>query len=292
MELIPLIHLALVAAVLLSLSSLVVAFFSRRFARFLAVSAVGCLAAFVLLILKMNRWQYDDLPRALRAAPSVTYFAAGALAVALVGGLFPLAPKGDTPTPAVKWSRRFVLTFVGFPLLCLACYGGWWLRETQRGGQKTHALLNGDPGARIKRLQLDSQMRRVICTDPAVLRYLEECFRASDSKRRARGGYYYDLTVEYEGGGRDSFYTDWFKGGVSVSPGDYDDGPRYVIAFSLPLPPDLEEVVRFLRKPHQEVQGQVLIVEPGGTHHELDRSLIPGSDRVAPIQRQGPPVPD
>src|SRR6185437_2566222 len=94
----------------------------------------------------------------------------------------------------------------------VAGYGVVQLIEGWRGEQKTIALLSGEPNVRLKRLQIDYQQRRLVCTDPEVLRYLEERLRNHDPHYRELGTTY-ELSLSFEGGGNQSFFTYWSNSG-------------------------------------------------------------------------------
>jgi hypothetical protein len=89
-----------------------------------------------------------------------------------------------------------------------AVYGIAQLVEGRRGEQKTCALLSGDMNVRLQRIQIDYQQRRVICTDPEVLRYLEERFRRHEPEPDFLGTTY-QLSLTYDGGGAQAFTSYW-----------------------------------------------------------------------------------
>jgi hypothetical protein len=280
MELIPLIVLMLGAAVLFSLMALATAFFNRRGGITLAALALCAAAAVPLLILAANRWSIFWLPRAMVDGwPPLTPLCGGAILLSLVAALVPLAPDPAEAAQAgaVRRNRRLVFAFVVLPLLVLLGLGGLRLAAGWRGEGKTRALLSGDEGVHLERLRIEWGQRRVICTDPQALRHLEERFRHRDDPnpifpRKRHGSYVW--TLYYEGGGSHTFLTYLYDGGVELSLDDPDGWTTHVVPLPGPLPPPLDEVIKFLHQPPDEVKGTVLIVEAQGIRREFDGSLV------------------
>jgi hypothetical protein len=146
-----------------------------------------------------------------------------------------------------------------------------------QGLSKAQALVQGDQTVALESVQIDSQQRRVVCTDPVALRYLEDCLRHSDPDRKAWGTSY-RVQFRFVGGGTLDAFTYWSEDGFSISMPDEDGTgehwPTRGIVFQPPLPLAVAEMVDFLEHPRQEVKSNVLILEPGGTRREFDRALV------------------
>ena len=146
-----------------------------------------------------------------------------------------------------------------------------------QGLSKAQALVRGDQAVVLESVQIDSQQRRVVCTDPVALRYLEDCLRHSDPDRKAWGTSY-RVQFRFVGGGTLDAFTYWSGDGFSISMPDEDGTgehwPTRGIVFQPPVPPAVEEMAAFLERPWQEVKGTVLFLKPGGTRREFERALV------------------
>lgn len=115
-----------------------------------------------------------------------------------------------------------------------------------RGKAAAFALLNGDKRPRIVRMEIEGQQRKVICTDPAVLRYLEDCFR-NCNRRELPGGYSYEIKLFFEDGTRFSGSSYWcldgFKTRVFADP--YFP-PTHDIELQSPMPDRVQRMIQFL----------------------------------------------
>jgi hypothetical protein len=277
MGLIPLMLLAVGGAGLFSVIGFFAAFFHRGTARVCAALSFGAAALFALLILMGNRWDFSWLLSVLREWSPSNRVVYSSLLLSLVAAFIPLrraggtAPDGTRGKESPRWG---IFALACLTALLLLGYGVMQLIEERRGEQKTFALLAGDPSVRFERFQIDYQQRRVICTDPEVLRYLEERFRRHD-RHRLELGTTYQLAIDYQGGGHHAFGTYWSESGdFSLSlPEHGDGGPSHGILLTRPRPRPLEEMIRFLCQ-KEGVAGVVLILEPGGVHRERDQFLV------------------
>jgi hypothetical protein len=276
MEFVPLLVLLIALGAIASLASLTTAFFSRRIARVLASLAGGAVLASGLTILATNKWDLYWLVSVLASGlPPVLLLWASVL-LSLIAAVVPLAPSPDGKLLArgIVRNRWFVCLFVCIPILLLAGWGGLQINDDWVGDQKTRALVSGSQQVRFARVQIDYQQRRVICTDPVVLRYLEERFR-NHGQPRNDPSTTYQLTIEYEGGGRHAFGTYWYENGFSLALLDDENGDGHIgISLPRPLPSQVEEIVQFLGEPWRQVKGTVLVVEPGSIHRHYDQSLV------------------
>ena len=146
-----------------------------------------------------------------------------------------------------------------------------------QGLSKAQALVQGDQTVALESVQIDSQQRRVVCTDPVALRYLEDCLRRSDPDRK-RWDTTYRVQFRFVGGGILDAFSYWSGDGFSISMPDEDGTgehwPTRGIVFQPPVPPAVEEMAAFLERPWQEVKGTVLFLKPGGTRREFERALV------------------
>jgi hypothetical protein len=278
LEFVPLLVLALAVAGAGSVVAFFAGFFHRLTARACAVAALAADACFAFVILAGNRWSLDSLLRVLLTPTPLIGVVYGSALLALVAAFAPLRREGRPATGGEQQRGR--PRWALFALACLAAmlavgYGVAQFAEGHRGERKTAALLAADPDVRVERFQIDHQQRRVVCTDPEVLRYLEERFRRND-RGAGGGGVSYRLTLRYETGGTHAVETTWADDGdFSLSLSD-DDGfaDRVGVALARPRPAAVDELVEFLDKDWKEVKGTVLILEAGGTRRERDESLV------------------
>lgn len=221
--------LPLGAMALLSLCAFFAAFFNRTATRVLAGLSLGIAGLFLLLILQTNRWNFEWLFFLLRQAslPFIVLYAS--VLLSFVAVLAPLR-RGEKISPSMgKEPAR--PRWVVFGIACgvttlLAGFGMAQLVDSWRGEWKTIALLSGDANVRLIRLQVDYQQRRLVCSDPIVLRYLEERFRKYDPNRRELGTTY-QMSLSYEGGGTRSFATYWGDSGdFALFIGDAGEGGK------------------------------------------------------------------
>ncbi len=150
--------------------------------------------------------------------------------------------------------------------------------QWQLGVQKAEALFQGNPGMRLKSVEIEFQQRRVLCSDPTALRYFEQCLSAGAKHDFDEGGVTYRLRLRFVGGGQVGTQTFWLKDGFCLflpyQETDAGVRPKVSVAFSPPVPTAFTEIVDFLNRPYQEVKGVVLILESGGIRREFDRSLV------------------
>jgi hypothetical protein len=167
---------------------------------------------------------------------------------------------------------------IGVAVIALAGIALFVTDESDSPGRsKAQALVGGDQAVALESVQIDSQQRRVVCTDPVALRYLEDCLRHSDPDRK-RWDTTYRVQFRFVGGGILDAFTYWSGDGFSISMPDEDGTgehwPTRGIVFQPPVPPAVEEMAAFLERPWQEVKGTVLFLEPGGTRREFERALV------------------
>jgi hypothetical protein len=165
--------------------------------------------------------------------------------------------------------------------VALGTYGVWCGvegRHAQVGVAKLEALLRGDPTPQLESVEIDYQQRRVRCSDPDALRYLERCFREGDKRPGLGGGTWYRLRLRFAGGGQVDATTYWsdnrFRLYMPYQEPDTGEEPRVRVAFRPSVPVPVAEMLAFLDRPWQEVKGVVLVVEPGGVRREFERSLV------------------
>jgi hypothetical protein len=282
-------------AVLFGVLALPAAFLSRAAGKWVALLTLGSVALCYCFVLWAGGWDVGWLLYTLVRPDFVWYngillFAA---TVGLVAAVIPFAPSRligegmlDQERKAIRRRRIVVFLLLGLPIIGLLGYGGWYWRETQLGRSKTVALLSGDAAIRFRRFEFDrGGQRRLICSDPEVLRYLEQRFR-----EHGRGpanqfdGDGYQFTVWYADGGTDSFDSRVSTGGLSLSvpvtsdgrPSHaliWDYGPNYFTEWVAPRPPGLEEMVRFLRADEVPADN-VLILDADGVRRERVPSII------------------
>src|SRR5262249_43355651 len=146
------------------------------------------------------------------------------------------------------------------------CIANW--RAGQLGIKRTEELLAGDAEAQLASFEICYQQRRVHCSDPDALRYLERCLRDGDRRRGFGGGVTYLLRLRFVGGANLDARTYGSDGGFSFympyQETDTGEEPRARVVFKPPVPPAVAELVAFLDRPWQEVKGVVLVIEPGG----------------------------
>jgi hypothetical protein len=270
--------LPLGAMALLSIGAVFAAFFSRTAAKVCAGVAVGLAALLLLVILAENRWDLAWLLFLLREATPPILVIYGSVILSVVAVAVPLRrpgavrPDGERTPARPRWilfALALGITLAG------AVYGIAQLAEGRRGEEKTRALLSGDANVRLQRIQIDYHQQRVICTDPEVLRYLEERFRRHEPEPDFLGTTY-QLSLTYDGGGTQAFASYWTDtGDFNLFLGEPGEGGKgHGIRLTHPRPRGVEELITFLVKSHRDVAGSVLILEAGGTRMERDESLV------------------
>ncbi|MBA4191277.1 MAG: hypothetical protein C0467_25120 [Planctomycetaceae bacterium] len=152
------------------------------------------------------------------------------------------------------------------------------LAEEDLGVRKTEALLQRRQTTHLRAIQIDNQQRRVRCSDPTILRYLEEYAQGGECAPDL-GGVTYQLQLQFHDGGTVSVTSYWFPGGFKFFlPDDIPAGdggtPRGVVLFKPPIPESMNTLIRFLDDPVAVARGTVLILDAGGIRKEYDRSLI------------------
>jgi hypothetical protein len=137
--------------------------------------------------------------------------------------------------------------------------------SANRGETAAFAILNGDMRTRIVRMEIEGQQRKVICTDPAVLRYLEDCFRNSN-RRKLPSGYSYEIKLFFEDGSRFSGDSYWCNEGFQTRVfGDAYFPPTHDIELQSPIPDTVRRMVEFLNEMgHSWKPRELLILNPEG----------------------------
>lgn len=266
------------AAALLSIMAVFAAFFNRTAAKLCVGGTLGIIALFLLLIMMENRWNFGWMLFLLMEASWPFLIMYGSLLLSAVAIWAPLRrpglirPDGTVGFGRPKW--RLLLLASGITVMGTAYGVSQWI-DGQRGEEKTRKLLAGDRNLLLSQMGVEYQQRRVICTDPEVLRYMEERFRTHEPDPQFLGTSY-ELLLTYEGGGSQAFYCYCNDtGDINVYLGEPGEGGiGHGIHFTHPRPRGVEELVSFLLKPYREVAGSVLILEAGGSRIEQDKSLI------------------
>jgi hypothetical protein len=252
--------------------SVFAAIFSREVARVFAALCIGAICCSELLTAGSNRWNIGYLGFVPVEPSSAFGFYFGSVLLSLVAAFVPLRYEDPSKprTYRLRWGL-FVLVYV--PMLLLVAYAAVEFIGYIGGHDKTRALLHGDKDVRLARFEIDNNQRRVICTDPEVLRYLES--RMSQNERRYReSGIGYQMTVHYEGGGNHSFLADWTDHDVALYPEGGDGRVPNLILLPRPMSPRVEELIEFLMSELRISAGKVMILEPGGIRYERNERLI------------------
>jgi hypothetical protein len=145
-----------------------------------------------------------------------------------------------------------------------------------RGREKAAALFGGAEDVELERFEIEYQQRRVVCSDPVALRFLEECLRRGDT-RCAQPGTSCRFRLWFSGGGAFKAETYWFAGGFSIRMPDRAAGGlhgRHGVCLPKPMPSQVKEMVDSLDRPWEEVRGTVLVLEPAGVRREHDITLV------------------
>jgi hypothetical protein len=260
------------AMLILAWLALLVAFFSRTLAKWLVGFAAGIFSLIVILVILENRGNIVFSLIALFGFYPMCAFTNATLALSVFALWARLRypevalPDGQIFRGRPRWRWFFLILIM---TVAIAGYGFSVVRDWNRGEAKTIALLAGDTTLRIRRFEISGQQRKVICTDPDVLRYLEFQLRNHDAEQRF-GGNSYLLLLRYEGGGTDTLSTygpdeDRFCLYVG-EPGE--GGKPHGIRMSKPRPKGIDDLLSFFRRPAQDATGRVLILEPGWSHIE------------------------
>lgn len=177
--------------------------------------------------------------------------------------------------------RRRTLLIAALAIILLGyilwgCLAYW--RAEQLGIRRIDALLAGNANVHLESFELLYQQRRVHCSDPEALRYLEGCLRDGDQHPDLEGGLKYRLVLRFAGGGTLDTTTFWSETGFQLympyQETDTGEKATVKVNFKPPVPKAVAEMMAFLDRPWREVKGVVLVIEPGGIRREFDRSLV------------------
>lgn len=270
--------LPLGAMAVLSIAAVFAAFFNRTAARACAGLVVALAALFLLIILTANRGDLGWLLALLVGAspPILILYASLLLSAVAVWAPLRHPDRGRPGTGSASGRPRW--GFLALAVCVTAAVAGYGITrsvDSRRGEEKTRALLAGDPAVRLREVRIEYQQRRVVCTDPEVLRYLEDRLRRHEPDPDYLGTTY-DLALSYNGGGAQSFASYWTDAGdFNLALGDLGEGGRgHGIRLPHPRPRGMEELASFLAKPNREAAGSVLILVSGGSRVERDESLV------------------
>ncbi|MCE9564129.1 MAG: hypothetical protein K8U57_18960 [Planctomycetes bacterium] len=174
---------------------------------------------------------------------------------------------------------RFILVafFVVFGSFQFATWRKEFM-ETEEGIEKIKLLIRGKETVQLASFEIYYQQRRVRCSDPEALRYLESCLWKSRRKSLENAGLTYRLRLQFAGGGSVDACTYWSPEGFHLYvPGDTPAGdggsPSGVVVFKSPMPASIKVMIDFLQSPNDMVMGTVLILEGGGMRRENDPSI-------------------
>ena len=146
--------------------------------------------------------------------------------------------------------------------------------DEYRGEEKTRALLAGDENIKLRSIQIEYQMRRIECSDPTVLRYLEEQFRLKRTDAPVHPSTTYLLTMTYAGGGKCSILISWYTDdALSLYLEDLGVAEeKRGILLIRPRPEGIDKIINFLGMHDSDTPGSVLILGKGGSRVERDPS--------------------
>jgi hypothetical protein len=187
--------------------------------------------------------------------------------LAVVYGLYRLAAAIVSPwirRGATPKNRAVSLLLCGIVAALISLVADHVITE-QRGEAAAFALLNEDTRPRIVRMEIEGQQRKVICTDPAVLGYLEDCFRNSNH-HEFRGGYSYEIKLYFEDGSRFSNDSCWCNEGFATwVRGDRFFPPTHQIEMRNPMPEPVRRMIQYLNEMDFRWKPRdVLILSPEG----------------------------
>jgi protein-S-isoprenylcysteine O-methyltransferase Ste14 len=267
---------------LISVCAFFAAFFSRTTAKVFGGMSFALISLYFVLILSLNSWRLGWVVDLLLSPLEVPFIGLMELSIvlSLVAVFVPLR-SADKELPH-RGRERGKPRWLIFSLSCLIVIliTGYCVMQNldgERGKQKTMQLLSGDESIHFDRFEIDYQQRRVICTDPVILGYLEERFLKADRDRDELGTFY-QLTLYYKGGGHHEIQT-YFNGDFILCLRNYhDEGmrPSHGILLTRPRAQAIDELVSFLKKDYREVAGTVMIVDSGTVRYERDEPLVAG----------------
>ncbi len=267
-----------VAMLLFAWLAVFVAFFNRRPAKWLVGFAASIFSLIALLVMIENRGHFFFALETLFGYYPICLFTYATLAMSWIALKAPLRYpdvtdlQSRTTQGKPRWRWFFLLLSL---TVATVGYGFWFVIDWHQGEAKTIALLAGNETVKIRSLEIRAQQRKVICTDPEVLRYLEQQFR-NHEPHPDFGGTSYHLRVRYEGGGSDELSTYWpNENKFCLFVGEPGEGGKpHGIHFPKPRPKGIDEIKAFLSATIKDVAGQVLILESGKSRIENNPSLI------------------
>ena len=134
-----------------------------------------------------------------------------------------------------------------------------------QGDRNTYALLAGDRSVRLTHLTIIGQQKKVVCLDPVVLGYFEECLRSHRPHGDEDEGphYSYELRLEFNDGSsysgpsywsRNDFWT-YVDKEAGVGP------PTHTILFREPMPEGMKKLLKYLQAGWAEPEIMLLDTE-------------------------------
>ncbi|MEM9915091.1 MAG: hypothetical protein AAF911_09025 [Planctomycetota bacterium] len=173
----------------------------------------------------------------------------------------------------LRRERLRVKIVLGTLTLGIAFLLGWWVTQTSIASAKTAKLLAGESGPQLELIRLEYQQRRVVITDPSMLRWIESRFAEHDTTR-ADAGTTYRLTLDYHWGGKARYTTYWGQDGFSMSFKHSDGWPTHQVVL---LPADdarVAALLTFINEPYPNAQGKVMMIDSAGVRFDFDPGLI------------------
>jgi len=175
----------------------------------------------------------------------------------LVLEIWPWCSPADSPI------TRKASVFLGIVIALIVGYICLSMWRSHRAEQNMLALVNGDRDIRLRHVEIHGQQRRVSCSDPVVLRYLESRMCESDSEDLKSGIIYY-VVFEFEDGHWFNAHTCWFDGGFATwIEGIPGEGTQpHIITLLKPVPAKLREIIDFLDLPYENLPQPHLVLTP------------------------------
>ena len=166
----------------------------------------------------------------------------------------------EPTTSEVKWLCRWLV----FTTLVFVAFIAFSVSYERRTDADLNALLLGRNDVRLTGLMIESQQRRVVCTDHEVLDYLASSLGNSHDDWGVGGGVSYRFSFQLSTGRTSHLdgYIQRQSWSLVVPNANSQAGEPTHVMFLHATPPDrVREMFEFLNKRYQEVSGTVLTLE-------------------------------
>jgi hypothetical protein len=217
------------------------------------------LLAVMMFFLDMSVYSLSVMPLGFSC---LAFAGVAAFGPAMVLIIWPVCANGISRARRAASASFGMLLLLGIALVAAFLYQAYW--QSCQGEENTAALLDGNQNVRLQRFEIEGQQRRVTCSDPVVLRYLEDCFRTKNDPNQKQSGLTFRLSLVFDDDSRFHREVSWCKENLALFVFQHvGDGPAtHNIVFPAPMPPKMKQIIDFLTRPADELEQNFLDVRP------------------------------